>query len=54
MQSPVRVLFTAALSLSALPPDHEFSVQDRQRVAAMSALRAALSQMQALGASTAR
>ena len=54
MQSPVRALFTASLSLSALPPDHELTAQDRHRVvAAKAALEAALSEMRALGASTA-
>ena len=54
MQSLVRVLFTAALSLSALPPDYGFTAHSRHRVvAATSALEAALSEIRASGASTA-
>ena len=53
MQSLVEMLFAAALSLSALPPDRELTAQDRHRVvAATAALETALSEMRALGAST--
>ena len=48
------MLFAAALSLNARPPDRELTAQDRHRVvAAKAALEAALREMRALGASTA-